>query len=94
MTTVSAEEVLLLWRALGRFRAGRQPGCAPHGRPPQSDCPLYERCPRWHAADGSADDDWALSLEEDPETTARRRGAWPCSRLLDILGPETQTIGP
>jgi hypothetical protein len=33
-----------------------------------------------------------LSLEETIEETERRRAAWPCSRLLDLLGPETRRI--
>jgi hypothetical protein len=87
---VNAEEVLLLWRALLHFRSGKRPGCAPHGSPLHSDCPLAARCPRWSAP---GPDDWELSLEEDAETTERRRAAWPCSRLLGLLGPETRWIG-
>jgi hypothetical protein len=45
------------------------------------------RCPRWQGPD-----DRLLSLEETIEETERRRAAWPCSRLLDLLGPETRRI--
>ncbi len=88
MAQVSDDEVLLLWRALTRFRTGRRPACAPHGSPPRSDCPLYDQCPRWQEAD-----DWQLSLEEEVTATERRRAAWPCSRLLELLGPRTRTLG-
>jgi hypothetical protein len=88
MGLVDEQEVLLLWRALSAFRSGKRPGCAPRGRPPRSPCPLFDRCPRW-----SQPDDFELSLEEDTATTERRRARWPCSRLLDLLGPETSRIG-
>jgi hypothetical protein len=88
MPRVSEDEVLLLWRALRRLRSGKRPGCAPRGRPARSDCPLFDRCPRW-----SGPDDNRLSLEESPEQTERRRAAWPCSRLLDLLGPDVDYVG-
>ncbi len=89
MAQVTDDEVLLLWRALTRFRTGPRPACAPHSSPARSDCPLYGQCPRWRGEP----DDWQLSLEEDVATTERRRAAWPCSRLLDLLGPQTRTLG-
>jgi hypothetical protein len=88
MATVGDDEVLLLWRALSAFRTGANPACRPAGRPPRSQCPLFHRCPRWQEPD-----DRQLSLEETLEQTERRRAAWPCSRLLDLLGPETRRIG-
>lgn len=88
MARVGEQEVLLLWRALRGFRSGKAPQCAPRGRPPRSPCPLYDRCDRW-----SGPDDYRLSLEETTEQTERRRASWPCSRLLDLLGPETSRIG-
>jgi len=87
MATVSDDEVLLLWRALSAFRSGASPACRPDGSPPRSQCPLLARCPRWRGPD-----DRLLSLEETIEETERRRAAWPCSRLLDLLGPETRRI--
>src|SRR6266536_1167522 len=85
--TVSDDEVLLLWRALSAFRSGAGLGCRPEGSPPRSQCPLVDRCPSWRGPD-----DRLLSLEETIEETERRRTAWPCSRLLDLLGPETRRI--
>jgi hypothetical protein len=85
---VGDDEVLLLWRALSAFRSGRSPQCRPSGTPPQSACPLAAQCPRWQGPD-----DRLLSLEETIEETERRRAAWPCSRLLGLLGPETRRIG-
>lgn len=87
MARVDQQEVLLLWRALREFRTGKAAGCAPRDRPPRSLCPLYERCSRW-----SDPDDQILSLDETTEQTERRRASWPCSRLLDLLGPETSWI--
>jgi hypothetical protein len=88
MPAVSESEVLLLWRALRQFRSGKAPGCAPRGRPPRSNCPLYAECGRWNEPD-----DYRLSLEETLEETERRRARWPCGRLLELLGPETSRIG-
>lgn len=88
MARVSEDEVLLVWRALMAFRSGRRPGCRATGRPPRSPCPLHDRCPRW---DGP--DDYLAVMEETPEETERRRSAWPCSRLGDLLSPELRSIG-
>jgi hypothetical protein len=33
-------------------------------------------------------------MEETPEQTERRRAAWPCTRLADLLSPELRRIGP
>ena len=90
MSRVSEDEVLLLWRALRAFRSGHRPLCAARGRPARSSCPLYDRCPRW----GGQPDDWLASMEETAEQTERRRSAWPCSRLLELLSPELTRIGP
>lgn len=87
MAKVSDAEVLLLWRAMSHLRTGKKPACAPRGNTP-SPCPLYQECPRW-----SGPDDYTAALEETVEATERRRAAWPCSRLLDLLGPQTHTIG-
>jgi len=84
---VADEEVLLLWRALRHFRLGRSPACAPRGRPAVSRCPLYGDCSRW-----SQQDDYTLSLTETEAQSERRRAHWPCSRLLDLLGPEVTRI--
>jgi hypothetical protein len=89
MAAVSEFEVLLLWRALWRFRTGRRPGCAPRGRPPSSACPLFDACPRWRGQP----DDHTAALTETAEQTERRRAGWPCTRLLDLLGPTTRRIG-
>jgi hypothetical protein len=89
MATVNESEVLLCWRALRHFRSGRRPACAPRGNPPRSDCPLYEACPRWRGQP----DDYLAALDEDQQETERRRASWPCSRLLDLLGPELHHIG-
>jgi hypothetical protein len=85
---VDPDEVLLLWRALRGFRSGRRPACAPRGRPSRSECPLFAGCDRW-----TGPDDYQLSLDESIEQTERRRSRWPCSRLLDLLGPELTRIG-
>jgi len=85
---VSEDEVLTLWRALLRFRSGPRPGCAPSGKPPHSECPLFSACPRWQERD-----DLELSFQEDFEQTERRRAAWPCSRLLDLLDTEIDWVG-
>ncbi|HEY7324418.1 MAG TPA: hypothetical protein VH520_06305 [Streptosporangiaceae bacterium] len=87
---MSEDEVLLLWRSLRAFRAGRRPPCRPRGHPARSDCPVERSCPRWH---GQAVD-WAASLEETTAETEDRRASWPCSRLLDLLSPELTRIGP
>lgn len=87
MAKVNKEEVLLLWRALRHLRSGKLPPCAPRGKPPHSACPLYHQCDRW-----SGPDDYRLSLEETVEQTERRRARWPCSRILDLLGPDTSRI--
>lgn len=79
--------MLLLWRALSSFRSGAQPSCAPDRRR-GSSCPLWRSCPRWDEPD-----DYRSSLDEDLATTERRRSRWPCSRLLELLGPETSRIG-
>ena len=89
MASVTDAEVLLLWRALRRFRSGGRPRCAPRGRPSMSDCPLFHDCPRWHGQP----DDGAASLTETLAETERRQAAWPCSRLLDVLSPEVTRIG-
>jgi len=90
MAHVSENEVLLLWRALRAFRSGGRPRCAPHGRPATSDCPLYAHCPRWH---GQPDDRTAMFAETAAETE-RRQAAWPCTALLELLGPDLTRIGP
>jgi hypothetical protein len=90
MARVNDDQVLLLWRALRAFRSGGRPRCAPRGRPPTSDCPLYEHCPRWH---GQPDDRQATFTETLAETE-RRQAAWPCSKVLDLLTPDLTTIGP
>jgi len=90
MSRVSEDEVLLLWRALRAFRSGSKPRCAPRGRPPRSDCPLYESCPRWRGQP----DDWLASMEETVEETERRRSSWPCSRLMELASPELTWMGP
>jgi len=90
MGRVDDDEVLLLWRAVLAFRGGPHPRCAPEGQGAarSSACPLFDRCPRW---DGP--DDYRLSLDEDFEVTEQRRATWPCSRLLDLLTPDTTRIG-
>jgi hypothetical protein len=88
MAGVDAGEVLLLWRAVLAFRGGPHPRCAPEGTPLRSACPLFDRCPRW---DGP--DDYRLSLDEELAVTEKRRATWPCSRLLDLLTPDTNRIG-
>jgi hypothetical protein len=85
---VSPEEVLTLWRALLRYRSGGRPACAPRGRPPRSECPMYSFCPRWQQ-----DSDEGLSLYEDFDATERRRASWPCSRLLDVLDTRVNWVG-
>lgn len=90
MSRVSEDEVLLLWRALRAFRSGARPRCAPHGRPATSDCPLYDRCPRWH----EQPDDRLATLTETAGETERRQATWPCSVLLDQLTPDVTRIGP
>lgn len=85
---VSKDEVLTMWRALLRFRSGPRAACAPAGRSLRSECPLYSGCPRWQQRD-----DLELSLQEDFEETERRRAAWPCSRLLDLLDAEVDWVG-
>jgi hypothetical protein len=90
VSRVSEDEVLLLWRALRTFRSGRRPLCAARGRPARSQCPLRQNCPRWRGQP----DDWLARMEETAEQTERRRSAWPCSRLLELLSPELGRIGP
>jgi hypothetical protein len=87
VASVDEQEVLLLWRALSRFRSGGRPDCRPRGRHRQSDCPLLTRCPRW-----SGPDDRELAMHETFDETERRRESWPCSRLLGLLGPTTTRI--
>lgn len=88
MGKVSGDEVLLLWRALSAFRSGPNPGCAPQDRDGGSPCPLLRACPRW-----AGPDDYRASLDEDLAATERRRAQWPCSRLLELLGPDAARIG-
>jgi hypothetical protein len=78
MATVTPDEVLLLGRALRALRSGR----------PVSHCPLYRVCPRW-----SGPDDYRAALDESPAATERRRAAWPCSRLLEVLDIDVNHIG-
>jgi hypothetical protein len=85
---VNDDEVLLLWRALTAFRSGPRPACRARGKPPRSPCPLYAQCPRW---DGP--DDYLTAMEETSEQTERRRAAWPCSRVADLLSPDLDHIG-
>jgi len=89
MASVSEGEVLLLWRAVYRLRSGRRPLCRPRGAGQESICPLLRVCPRWDAPD----EDYLLALEETTEQTEERRAAWPCSALLDRLGPQVSQIG-
>ncbi|HEX7659083.1 MAG TPA: hypothetical protein VF444_06335 [Pseudonocardiaceae bacterium] len=88
MSRVSHDEVLLLYRALRQFRAGKAPPCAARGRPPHSECPFYDQCERWKGPD-----DYQLSIYETEEETERRRSKWPCSRVMELLGPEVSRIG-
>jgi hypothetical protein len=90
MSRVSEDEVLLLWRALRAFRSGARPGCAPRRGASESNCPLYGCCPRWHGQP----DDRAATLAETAAQTERRQGAWPCSKLLGLLGPDVARISP
>lgn len=90
LARVSEDEVLLLWRALRAFRSGKRAPCAARGDPPHSDCPFHACCPRWQGQP----DDWLASLDETPAQTERRRSAWPCSRVLDVLSPDVTRIGP
>lgn len=87
MARVYEDEILLLWRALVRFRSGGKAACAPDPRTGGSACPLSGACPRW-----AEPDDEQLSFEETVEQTETRRSAWPCSRLLELLGPDTTRI--
>jgi hypothetical protein len=89
MSRVSEDEVLLMYRALRAFRSGKKPACGQRGHPASSQCPLHGACPRWRGQP----DDWLASMEESAEETERRRSSWPCSRLLDLLSPETTRIG-
>jgi len=86
---VSEDEVLLLWRALTAFRSGSRPACKARGKPPRSLCPLHDQCPRW-----GGPDDYLAVMEETPEQTERRRSAWPCSRVMELLSPDLKRIGP
>lgn len=88
MARVSEDEVFLLWRALMAFRSGPRPACRARGKPRLSPCPLHDACPRW-----SGPDDYLASMEETIGQTERRRAAWPCSRLADLLSPEVNRIG-
>ena len=89
VASVSEDEVLLLWRALMAYRSGSRPACRATGKPRRSPCPLHDQCPRW-----SGPDDYRAIMEETPEQTDRRRAAWPCTRLGDLLSPELRRIGP
>jgi hypothetical protein len=89
MTRVDPDEVLLLWRALVSFRAGKRPACRPGGHSTGGLCPLVTRCPRW-----SEEDDERQALTETTDQTDRRRAAWPCTRLLEVLGPDVGRILP
>lgn len=89
MARVSEDEVLLLWRALVGYRSGRHPSCQARGKPPRSQCPLYDQCPRW-----TGPDDYLAVMDETPEQTERRRATWPCTRLADLLSPDLRRIGP
>jgi hypothetical protein len=86
---VNDDEVLLLWRAMTAFRSGSRPACKATGKPLRSPCPLHGQCPRW---DGP--DDYLAVMDETPEQTERRRSAWPCSRIMELLSPDLKRIGP
>jgi hypothetical protein len=88
MAQVTDDDVLLLWRALRAFRSGARPACKPQGKPARSGCPLHAKCPRW--PDGV--DDRQAILEETLEQTDARRASWPCSRIMDLLGPGVTRI--
>jgi hypothetical protein len=32
-------------------------------------------------------------MEEAPEQTERRRAAWPCTRIAELLSPDLRNIG-
>ena len=68
--------------------AGGVGRCYP-GHPPGSACPLVDACPRWRGQP----DDHTAALAETAEQTELRRAGWPCTRLLDLLGPTTRRIG-
>jgi hypothetical protein len=89
MARVSDAEVLLLWRALRAFRSGAIPQCTPHRRSAGSNCPLYDRCPRWHGQP----DDRTANMEETAEEDKQRRSSWPCSGLFELLSPDLSRIG-
>jgi len=82
------EEVLLLWRALLRFRSGREPRCAVQGTPPISQCPIQGACPRWAHGEGEG-----TSASGSAEDIDDQQDMWPCNRLLDLLDPEVNWIG-
>ena len=65
---------------------GTAPGVPRQGK---ACAPLYGGCPRW-----SGPDDYLAVMEETPEQTERRRSAWPCTRLADLLSPDLRRIGP
>lgn len=88
MAQVSEDDVLLVWRALRSFRSGARPACKPRGSPQRSDCPIEGNCPRWRAG---VDDREAIFTETLDQTEARR-AAWPCSRILNLLGPGVTRI--
>lgn len=79
MTGVNDDEVLLLWRALRAFRSGARPRCAPRRGTASSDCPLYERCPRWH---GQPDDRAASFMETAARVSAELHEFGICARLI------------
>lgn len=88
MSKVDSNEVLLLWRALLWFRRGPKPICGIRNAHQDSPCPFFDACPRWNDPEN-----FQVTVDHDTATAERRQRHWPCSRLLELLGPDITRIG-
>ncbi|MHB1818521.1 MAG: hypothetical protein ACYCO9_10865 [Streptosporangiaceae bacterium] len=55
--------------------------------------PARARCSRAARGGTARPGDRTASLAETLEQVERRRAAWPCSAVLDLLSPELTRIG-
>ena len=83
MPVVNESEVLLLWRALRRFRSREDSRLRTTRPAPAQQLPALCRL----STVGNEPDDYRLSLEETLEQTERRRARWAWVGSSNCSGP-------